>query len=310
MKILKIHSQRLRNEAHYKFMLLVQRLFTDYPAVANIVAPLLVRFGEYLQLEGQLVDMIKSSPLTEKIVEADRRVDRDITGITEAVNSALHHFNPAFVEAAHVIDIRLKAFNGDIEKKAYEEESAAVGILIKDLATVYRPQVVTLGLEKWLDELTNAHNEFDELYILRNREMAERPQQKLADVRKEIDNVYRQIVAQIEAYSVINGDAGVRPFVVELNREVEYFNEHNHHHAKKDIAKADVNSIPDQLYNGEPVIVLPEVFYEGQKLVFAKDYDLTFTKNNAPGTATVAIHGKGAYKGIKNISFNIIRTNS
>jgi hypothetical protein len=52
--------------------------------------------------------------------------------------------------------------------------------------------------------------------------------------------------------------------------------------------------------------VLPEVFYEGEKLVFSKDYDLTYGKNNAPGTASVSIHGKGAYKGVKNISFNII----
>jgi hypothetical protein len=52
--------------------------------------------------------------------------------------------------------------------------------------------------------------------------------------------------------------------------------------------------------------VLPEVFFDDNKLVFTKDYELSFRDNNAVGTASVTIRGKGAFKGVKTVSFNII----
>jgi hypothetical protein len=52
--------------------------------------------------------------------------------------------------------------------------------------------------------------------------------------------------------------------------------------------------------------VLPKVTYEGKELVFTKDYELSYHDNGRPGTAAVIIHGKGAFKGTKTVSFNII----
>jgi hypothetical protein len=46
------------------------------------------------------------------LAEADRRVDRNITGFNAAVDSALHHYNPAYVEAAKTLEIRLKTRRG------------------------------------------------------------------------------------------------------------------------------------------------------------------------------------------------------
>ncbi|MDR1864676.1 MAG: hypothetical protein LBR08_03800, partial [Bacteroidales bacterium] len=138
-------------------------------------------------------------------------------------------------------------------------------------------------------------------------ELAGRPQERLRDVRKRIDAVYRLMVERIDAYSVLHkDDPACMQFVGELNREIAYFNEHTHRHAKTDIAHAVVASIPDRHYEGEPVIVLPEVMYEGKKLVFTVDYEVSYKNNSAPGTATLTVHGKGSFKGQKAVSFNII----
>jgi hypothetical protein len=45
---------------------------------------------------------------------------------------------------------------------------------------------------------------------------------------------------------------------------------------------------------------------DGNLLVFARDYDLTCHNNDRPGNATVTIHGKGAWKGKKTVSFIVI----
>jgi hypothetical protein len=307
MKIAKINFHYLRNEAHYQFMLLVRKLFTNYQQVSVIVADLLVRLYELIGLEGQLVDAIKGSIYTEKIAEADRRIDRDIAGINAAVESALRHFDPAVVEAAKILELRLKSFHGEIEKKAYEEESAAVKILIADLQNSYEPQVTLLGLVDWLQELDAAQTDFEQLFIRRNKELASRPQEKLREVRKEEDAVYHSIVERIDAYGSLNGYDVTGEFIEELNREVTYFNEHSHRHAPKNIKNTTVAQIPNQLWTGEPVTPLPEVADgEGNRLVFARDYELTYRKNDRPGTASVLIHGKGAWKGVRTISFNIV----
>ncbi|MDR0756837.1 MAG: DUF6261 family protein [Tannerella sp.] len=306
MKILKIHLEYLRSEAHYQFLLLLLKLFESYPAVAAIVSVLLNSIRELVNIEGQLVDAVRSSIYTEQIAEADRRVDRDLAGINAAIESALRHFDPAIVTAARRLEIRFKSFRGEIEKKAYGEESAAVKILLTDLNGVYAPQVATLSLVPWVAELEAAQAEFERLFILRNEELAARPQQKLRDVRRQIDILYRRAVEHIDAYSALNGDALTAQFVSELNSEVTYFNEHAHRHAKTDIDSAVVASIPDQPWKDRPVVLLPDVTYEGKELVFTKDYELSYRDNNRPGTASLTIHGKGRFRGTKTVSFNII----
>ncbi|MDR0756641.1 MAG: DUF6261 family protein, partial [Tannerella sp.] len=254
----------------------------------------------------QLVDAVRSSEYTEELAGADRRVDRDLVGINAAVESALHHFDPAVVAAARRIEVRLKSFRGDIEKKAYEEESAAVKILVADLQGAYAPQVATLSLDAWVKELAEAQADFERIFLLRSDQRAEQPKARLRDVRKQIDAVYRQIVEQIDAYTVLHGDDLTGEFVRHLNDEIAYFTEHAHHRAKTDIDRAVVASIPDRPWEGKPVVLLPDVMYEGKELVFAKDYELSYRDNDRPGTASITIHGKGKFKGTKTVSFNII----
>jgi hypothetical protein len=305
MKIFKVRLEYLRNEAHYQFLLLLRKLFVAYPAVASIVAALLPELYELIELEGQLVDALKGSLYTERIAEADRRIDRDIVGFNAAITSALHHYDPAIVEAARELEVRMKAFR-DIEKKSYEEESAAVKILLTDLQNTFAQQVSLVGLSGWVSELESAEEAFEQLFLQRNQELAARPQEKLRKVRKEVDAAYRRIVERIDAYGALNGYDATALFVGELNREVTYFNEHSHRHAKKDVDHVVVDSIADQTWEGKPVVVLPKATYEGKELVFTKDYELSYHDNDRPGTAAVIIHGKGAFKGTKTVSFNII----
>ncbi|MDR2683625.1 MAG: DUF6261 family protein, partial [Dysgonamonadaceae bacterium] len=158
----------------------------------------------------------------------------------------------------------------------------------------------------WVTEIAAAQAEFERLFLLRNDERAAKPQEKLRAVRKQIGAVYRQVVEHIDSYTVINGEASTAAFVSRINQEITYFNEHSHRHTPVDIEHAVVASIPDQTYRGEPVVLLPEVMYNGKKLVFTRDYELSYKDNDRPGTALLIVHGKGAFKGRKQVSFNIV----
>jgi hypothetical protein len=312
MKILKLHFAHLRNEAHYQFLLLVQKLLSVYATVASIVSDLLPAFNEGIALEGTLVDAVKASGYTEELAETDRRVDRDLVGINSVVNAALHHFDPSVVAAAKNLELRLKSFRGEIEKKSYEEESAAVKILVNDLQTTYAPQVMVVGLDGWVTDIAAAQAAFEQLFILRNTELSNRPQERLINVRHENETRYRGIIDRIDAYTTLNGDADCSTFIGELNHEITYFNEHTHYHAKKNIAAALVDEIPPQPYVKEmPATPIPRVWYREKEdqplaaLVFAKDFDVIYKHNDKIGNAELFIRGKGAYKGKKEVTFII-----
>jgi hypothetical protein len=310
MKIITIHFSYLRNEAHYQFLLLLKKLFETYSSVANIVAALLSQLYTLITLEGTLVDAVRGSEYTKQMVEADHRLDRAVVGFHKAIEAALHHPDPNFVRAAERLENRLKAFRGEIAKKAYGEEAAAIKSLVADLQNSYAPQINTLGLDVWVTEISAAQTAFEQFFLQRNDERASRPQEKLKDVRKQIEAVYRQITERIDAYTVMNGTDTTGDFILRLNKEIAYFNEHyRHHRVPKDINLATVASIPDQVWDAErPSTPLPTVTYEDHELVFAYDYEPAYHNNDRPGNASLTIHGKGAWKSSKTVSFNIVIT--
>jgi hypothetical protein len=307
MKILTIHFKYLRNEAHYQFLLLVKKLFETYPTVANLVTAHLSQLYALLALEGKLVDAVRTSEYTKQLEEADKRIDRTITGLNLAIEMALRYPDANAVKAAKRLKLRTKAFHGEIERKAYEEKSGAVKIFVADLQSAYAPQVSTLGLGVWVTELAAAQATFEQVFLLRSAEHVAKPQGNLKDLRKEIDAVYRQIMGHINAYTFLNGTGVTGVFISRLNDEIAYFEEHSHHSAPSDISLTTVDSIPDQPWDGQPVTPLPVATDEkGNALVFTRDYDLSYRKNDGPGNATVTLRGKGAWKNRKTVSFNIV----
>jgi hypothetical protein len=310
MKILTVHFNYLRNEAHYQFLLLVKKLFESYPTVANLVNALLPQLYALLALEGKLVDAVRASEYTKQLEEADHRLDRAVAGLSLAIETASHFPDPNAVKAAGRLTLRMKAFRGEIERKAYEEKSGAVKVLVADLQGAYASQVSTLNLGVWVTEIAAAQAAFEHIFLLRSAEKVAKPQGNLRNVRKEIDALYRQIIKHIDVYTFMNGTSVTGVFISKLNDEITYFNEHNHRRVSKDINLVTVASIPDQLRDGsQPVTPLPlATDEEGNQLVFGRDYDLRYHNNDCPGNATVTLLGHGAWKGRKTVSFNIIKS--
>jgi hypothetical protein len=186
------------------------------------------------------------------------------------------------------------------------EEAAAIEIFVDDMEMAYKDKVEKLGLANWVAELADDHVEFNQQFYLRGIEQTGKPKGNLRDIRRQLDVVYHRMIELIEAYTLVNGDKGHTAFIEELNYQIDYFNEHGHHHKQHDLKKAVIATIPDQVFAGVPVTVMPEVFYEEKLLVFADDYEVTYKDNHQPGTASLYVHGKGEYKGKSITRFNIV----
>jgi hypothetical protein len=304
-KIITVLFNYLRGEAHYQYLNLFNLLLIEFPVVKNLVAMFYGEFTDLLAQEKQIIDAQKSSDYTQQIADADHRDDRLITGIREMVNVALHHFDPVVVIAAQSLQLRLKAFGG-IQAKSYEEEAAAINILTGDLQSAeYASKVELLGLTPWVNELVEAVADFEELLKQRNIEQALKPKQRLRDVRKQIETVYRNMINHISSAATLDTADTYTEFINRLNTRITYFNDHNHHPAPRNIRIASVGAIPVQQFTGDAITPIPTVHVEDTKLVFAKDFNLSYRNNIQRGVAEISITGKGNYAGKKNVTFNI-----
>ncbi|MDR1886969.1 MAG: DUF6261 family protein [Prevotellaceae bacterium] len=302
------HLHYYRNEAHYEFAGEFRGLLNRFPSAGTLLSTLIPEFDGIYAREGELVDRMRKSDVTEQLAETDRLIDRYVTGIRENVAAGMRHFDPVVVEAATSLNNRLKAF-GKIERKAFEEESAAVKLLIEEFQSPeYAHKVDIVGIAPWVTKLAETESVFNALFDLRNAELADRPDGQTKEVRQELDTVYHRMTDRIDAAATLDESGVYSEFIRQLNGYITYFNEHTHQHAKKDVKNANTDAIPVQQATGAAITPIPVVYLEGKELTFAADFNLTYKNNVKPGTATLIIHGKGAYRGRKEVTFNIVES--
>ncbi|MDR1681399.1 MAG: hypothetical protein LBS12_06430, partial [Prevotellaceae bacterium] len=82
----------------------------------------------------------------------------------------------------------------------------------------------------------------------------------------------------------------------------------------KDLSDGDhtvIEAIPQQIYTGEPITVIPTVYFYDEdtpavKLELGKDFSITYKNNIEVGMAQLTIYGKGGYKGQAGRAFDIV----
>ena len=315
-KIKSIYFNSLRNDAHYEYFMRYRGMVDASVAIQSVVAGLYPAFIARLDAEGKLLNEMHKSDYTKQIAETDQNIDRCLVGMNAVITAALHQLTPEVVAAAESLRNRMKAF-GNIARKSYEEELATVTLLLGDLISAeYIAKTSLVGLTDWVNELNAAKNKFQQLLLSRYEESAGKPEGRMTDARRETEAAYRPMVDRINAAAIMSDEpAPLEAFIEELNAIIIYFNDHTHLPAKKDLSVGDhcvVEPIDMQKYTGRPVTPLPAVHYreEGKPtvwLVFAKDFSITYRNNVNVGMAELTIHGKGAYKGQKSLSFHIAR---
>jgi hypothetical protein len=241
MKISRIYLENLRNEAHYQFIVAVIALLVKYSFIVERLGDLFTLLQSLFTKEDDAVDYIRKSDYSAKIAAADQRLDNAVTGFGETLRGALRHFNSSVADAAQSLVNLLKTY-GNIVRKNYDEELAAVTNLLQELDGAYRAKVDAInGLSEWITEIREASESVSALLALRTTEKAGKPQERMVNVRREVDAVYRDIVAKIEALTLVEGSTAYAPFVRELNALVERFNKIRSHKTKKD-DKSNVES--------------------------------------------------------------------
>ncbi|MHB9294732.1 hypothetical protein PilKf_00457 [Pillotina sp. SPG140] len=309
-KLVNILFRSLPNGAHYDFCgSVAAALAAAGTAVKTALGVLIAQFSEWLAKEDALMRWAYKSALTPKIADADRILDHSLSAVSTQVHSALYSTDHDVVAAAERVRIILKKY-GDVSNKAYNDQAGDVKAILENLDGDYAADVNKLELGPRCAELQNAYNEFAELLKERDAAQLEKPAENFREVRRGIEDVYHNIADIVNANALLGSSPEFGAFIDALNPEIERLNR-EFHHAKQDIAGAEPAPIPQQAYTGRPITPLPLVLFVTPKgtetLVLGKDYNLTYRNNTEVGNAQCTLHGKGAYRGAKTVTFIIAR---
>jgi hypothetical protein len=212
----------LKNETHVEFHGKVIPIFADFDPQALGIQPLFNGYRPAFLREKESLDFIIKSALTQEIVLQDHERDMVYRGFDNTAKAALNHFDPAYRAAARKIDVIIKRY-GNISRKTFDDESAAIDDLIQELQLPANESDVTLiGLKPWKDRLAYENTRFRQLMDERYNETAGKTSLRMKTARTETDKYYLAILSQIEN----NHLAGIpvnEAFLKKLNTVIERF---------------------------------------------------------------------------------------
>jgi hypothetical protein len=224
MKFLRLYFQDLRNEEWFQFFTEFKNLTIRFTPEALDITAL---FSVFLVLYADadiVLEVIRKSLETALMDDADQKRDRTFRGFADAVKSACNHFEPVKQQAANELVIVFKHF-GNLVEKAPNEETASICNFLEEMNGAYAPQIELLGLGEWIVELDNRNQAYEELVNKRNTKVTSRTTLRMADVRKQVQGVYRQIIERVESLAVVNGDEPYAPFITELNGYIKRYSD-------------------------------------------------------------------------------------
>jgi hypothetical protein len=312
IKFTPLKFRSLPNEAHYRFFdRAVKEIDSAGAAVKTSLGPLVGELKEWFAKETALVAWYGKSPLTDRIAEAKKYLDRILVGLFVQVRSLQYSTEQDVAAAADRLNIMLRSY-GRVIRKPYMQEAGAVQSILAHLNGDLAGDVRTAGVERQVADAGNALTGFVALMEAREAQSLKKPQQSFRRVQHDIEKVWHQIVKLVNSGAALNVSPDFETLINALNPEIEYLNS-EFHYTRHSIKAARLASIVPQPYSGEACTPVPEVFFNTPKktltLELGKDFNISYRNNINPGNAECTVHGKGKYKDSKTVTFIIYTSN-
>ena len=223
MEIIDFSTGRLHNEEHCDFGEELEYLVENVYSPATLsIEPYWPAYKAARAKEDAALELIVKSSFTNKLAEFDFRRDSLFRGSRDIVTACCEHFNLEKKEAALRLKIVFDHY-GNISVLPYGEETASIHNLCEELETNYASDLASVGIVDWVTELKAANADFKDIRSSRFTETANKNNDKMKDVRIEVDSAYKAIVKRINSAIEFNGAAAYEPFVLELNARIENY---------------------------------------------------------------------------------------
>lgn len=252
------------------------------------------------------MDKPRSSLLTGEIKQANAICDATLEDIKRSVKAGSKSTIAAKAPAGELLKHFLNAF-WDVDKKPIMSQISMTGELLARYTadTALQQAAQTLSIAELFVALSQQNNTLSELYSQRLAEYAGSTP-AASDLRLNVEEDYNAVCDVV--LRTVNADPSVDALVTLFNQMDSIRKKYSALlPAKIDLAHAITELIPSQIYTGRAITPIPVLYYDGQELVFARDFSVTYKNNVEVGEATVIMHGKGKFTGKHIRKFNIIK---
>lgn len=222
MFIEKIYFKSLQNEEHAAFHSYVSDYVSECDLKALNIENQSADYKLKLAIEKSVLDLIQANSFTTLLAKLDEARDKPIRGFMKMVKGSLHHFNDKIAAAAERVLLINENFS-DITRLSYDKQSQAFESYITQLNAV-SDDIATLGLQDWLPEMIARNADFLETVKKGDAETDAKPLINMINARIDTDKAYNALVARINAFITIDGDAKFLELVTKINGRISDFN--------------------------------------------------------------------------------------
>jgi len=222
MKIAKIDTSHLRNDAYFQFHAEFRELVVASGAEALKIDLQFSFYQPFYEKMNEASKKIVKSEFTAKIHEADKARCEIWTGMTEMNFATLKHFNPKIRAAATRLQMVFNAYE-DVARKSSRKETSVIYNVLQELQDKYEAEMTLVGIVQWAAELKTRNATYEALVKGRSDEAASKTNIVLKKARVELDVVYRAIVDRVNALMLVEGETAYEQFAKKLNAMISKY---------------------------------------------------------------------------------------
>lgn len=213
---------RLNNGAHFMFIKNVNDRVQSNNTLKTKLGALATNLNDALNKEDEAMLLSQKSLITDDIAAADELRDSIYSGYKKVVDGYRKLPVASIEVAAKELWQHIKDYSINPQDQL-DKETGMLLNFIDDLETKYAPQVLTLSLTVFVDQLKIANEKVRRLTSKRTDERSTQAVGALKQARKNSDNAYRELVKMVNALALIEGIAPYEDFIDYLNTEIAHF---------------------------------------------------------------------------------------
>lgn len=193
--------------------------FKKEEVLSALVKKLEAALPSYQSSLGQ----IRGSEKSAAIYRADELRDEDIQALRDGLKAYRTSKREAEKAAYTSLKLLLDQYK-DIQRKHYEEETALISNLLERLASQkYQEQIETLALKKFVENLHESHQAFEQLFASRSQEQLQKVSVDVKKMRRDLLQSYQQLVDYTAILAQVKEDELYKKFLAVLNNSRKYY---------------------------------------------------------------------------------------
>lgn len=219
---LRLDLNRLHNEEWFNFFIEYKGFVLFVTAAVLGIDTLFTKFLQLLQKVEEALEQIRKSPITDDLAMLDHRRDNAFRMLKTALKFGMSSPDAEQKNAAKKLESVFKHY-GNLALKSYDDETAGIINFIQDLRGEYAPYVQILNWTPMINDLEFANNAFETAMMQRTAQSANRPDFKMAGLRRDINRCYLDMLENMEAQVLLHGGDDIEEFAKTLNANIERY---------------------------------------------------------------------------------------